>query len=188
MSDLTEDDLFPLLELFNNSDLSVLHIRSADFEVFLSRTEDAHGLGGTLPAAEPVAGPGSDVLATTPVVPATAPHGAPADEPATEPVPDPSEEGSPGTEDRVDNSVVVTAPSVGTLYHAPRPDLPAYVSVGSAVEADTTVGLIEAMKVFTAVSAGVSGVVAEILVANNEFVEYGQPLLRISPATASAGR
>ncbi len=51
-----------------------------------------------------------------------------------------------------EEAVLVTAPSLGAFYHAPRPDLPAYVSVGSRVEPETTVGLIEAMKVFTAVT------------------------------------
>ncbi len=83
--------------------------------------------------------------------------------------------------------MLVTAPSLGAFYHAPRPDLPAYVSVGSRVEPETTVGLIEAMKVFTAVTAGVHGVVEEFLAANNEFVQYGQPLLRIAPGGAGDG-
>jgi acetyl-CoA carboxylase biotin carboxyl carrier protein len=168
MSDLTEKDLFPLLELFNGSDMTVLHVRSNDFELLLSRNGEAAGLA----AVEAPVGPRSAASAPAAAVAADVAPSAPAAPPA---------EPAPAEPAPADNTVLVTAPSLGAFYHAPRPDLPPYVTVGSRVEPDTTVGLIEAMKVFTAVSAGAHGVVAEVLVANNEFVEYGQPVLRIAP-------
>ncbi len=70
---------------------------------------------------------------------------------------------------------------VGTFYRAPAPDAPPFVEVGASVEADTTLGLVEAMKVFTSVLAGVRGVVVQILVDNAQFVEYEQPLFLIRP-------
>jgi acetyl-CoA carboxylase biotin carboxyl carrier protein len=73
----------------------------------------------------------------------------------------------------------VQAPMLGTFYRAPKPGEPAYVAVGDAVEKDTIVGIIEVMKLMNTVRAQVSGAVAEILVADGAFVEYGEILLRI---------
>ncbi len=75
----------------------------------------------------------------------------------------------------------VTAPFVGIFYRAPRPGAPPYIEVGSQVEADTTVGIIEVMKLMNAVRAEVSGTVFEVLVEDGAVVEYGQVLLRIAP-------
>jgi acetyl-CoA carboxylase biotin carboxyl carrier protein len=71
---------------------------------------------------------------------------------------------------------------VGTYYASIAPEAAPFVSVGSQVRADSTVCIIEAMKVLTDIPAGVNGVVAEILVKNGQPVEYGQPLFRVNPA------
>lgn len=76
---------------------------------------------------------------------------------------------------------VVRAPMVGTFYRAPSPSAPPYVEVGSAVEPATQVGIIEVMKLMNAIEAGVRGVVKEVLAANGEPVEHGQPLMLIEP-------
>ena len=73
----------------------------------------------------------------------------------------------------------IESPMVGTYYASSSPDAPAFVSVGTAVRAETTVCVIEAMKVFTDIPAGVDGTVAEILVKSGQPVEYGQPLFKI---------
>ena len=79
-------------------------------------------------------------------------------------------------------TVVIESPMVGTYYSSSAPDAPLFVSVGSTVQPNTTVCIIEAMKVFTDIPAGVSGTIAEILVKNGQAVEYGQPLFRVIPA------
>jgi acetyl-CoA carboxylase biotin carboxyl carrier protein len=71
---------------------------------------------------------------------------------------------------------------VGTYYASSAPDAPPFVTAGAAVRPDTTVCVIEAMKVFTDIPAGVSGTVTEILVKNGQSVEFGQPLFRVQPA------
>jgi acetyl-CoA carboxylase biotin carboxyl carrier protein len=70
---------------------------------------------------------------------------------------------------------------VGTFYTTPAPGAPPFVQLGDAVNEEATVGLIEVMKVFNAVTAGVKGVIAEICVQNGQFVEYGQPLFFVKP-------
>jgi acetyl-CoA carboxylase biotin carboxyl carrier protein len=80
-----------------------------------------------------------------------------------------------------DGSVAVTAPLLGRFYSQPEPGATPFVSVGSDVSEDTTVGLIEVMKTFNAVRAGVSGTVTQICVRDAELVEYGQALLRVRP-------
>jgi acetyl-CoA carboxylase biotin carboxyl carrier protein len=79
-------------------------------------------------------------------------------------------------------TVVIESPMVGTYYSSSAPDAPSFVSVGAVVEPDTVVCIIEAMKVFTDIPAGVSGTIAEILVKNGQAVEYSQPLFRVVPA------
>ncbi|HEX5503574.1 MAG TPA: acetyl-CoA carboxylase biotin carboxyl carrier protein [Thermomicrobiales bacterium] len=74
---------------------------------------------------------------------------------------------------------VVAAPMIGTFYNAAGPGEPPFVQLGDAVEAGQTVGIIEAMKIMNEVTTEHAGVVAEILVANGQPVEYGQPLLRL---------
>ena len=75
----------------------------------------------------------------------------------------------------------VRAPLLGTFYRAPRPGAPPFVSVGGTVGPDTVVCIIETMKLMNSVTAGVSGTVTEILLANAQFAEQGTVLMRISP-------
>lgn len=78
--------------------------------------------------------------------------------------------------------MTIDAPTVGTFYTAPSPDEPDFVAVGSVVQPDTTVCIIEAMKVFNQIPAEKSGRIVEILVENGDAVDFGQPLFRIEPA------
>lgn len=80
-----------------------------------------------------------------------------------------------------DGLVDVLATTMGCFYAQPDPASPPFVEVGARVEADSPVGLIEVMKLFNSVSAGVAGTVAEIRVANEDVVEFGQVLMRIRP-------
>ncbi|HVJ83820.1 MAG TPA: acetyl-CoA carboxylase biotin carboxyl carrier protein [Planctomycetia bacterium] len=73
----------------------------------------------------------------------------------------------------------IKSPTVGTFYLQATPDAPPYVKVGSAITADTIVCMVEAMKVFNEIPAGIAGTVTEILVENATPVEFGQPLFRV---------
>ena len=83
---------------------------------------------------------------------------------------------------RLPKTIVIESPMVGTYFSSSAPDVPPFVSVGSVVHAETIVCIIEAMKVFTDIPAGVSGTIAAILVKNGQAVEFGQPLFRLIPS------
>jgi len=107
-------------------------------------------------------------------------EGATASAPAPSPAPASAASASDGS------MLEVTAPFVGIFYRAPRPGAPPYIEVGSQVVEDTTIGIIEVMKLMNAVRAEVSGTVVEVLVEDGAVVEYGQVLLRIAPGAPGA--
>ena len=73
----------------------------------------------------------------------------------------------------------ITSPMVGTFYTAPSPDSDPFVKIGDKVSADTTVCIVEAMKVMNEIKSEISGEVTEILVENGNAVQYGEPLFRV---------
>jgi len=77
---------------------------------------------------------------------------------------------------------LIRAPMVGTFYTAPSPESSLFCEVGDSVDEGQTLCIIEAMKVFNEIPAGVSGQVVAILVENGAPVEFGQPLVRVDPA------
>lgn len=79
------------------------------------------------------------------------------------------------------DGVTIEAPMLGTFYRAPAPGAPPFVDVGSTVEPETIVCIIEVMKMMNSVHAGVAGTIAEICVQNGEPVEYGSSLFRVEP-------
>ncbi|HEY7178787.1 MAG TPA: acetyl-CoA carboxylase [Gaiella sp.] len=76
---------------------------------------------------------------------------------------------------------MIEAPMLGVFYRAPSPGAPPFVDVGTLVEPDTIVCIIEVMKMMNSVPAGLAGRIAEIHVENAEAVEYGQALFRVEP-------
>ena len=77
------------------------------------------------------------------------------------------------------NFVIIHSPMVGTFYAAPDPDSPPYVKVGDHVGPETTVCIVEAMKVFNQIPAEVAGKIVAVLVENGEPVEFGKPLFKV---------
>ncbi len=74
---------------------------------------------------------------------------------------------------------VITSPLVGTFYAAPAPGKDSFVKVGDPVKKGQVVGIIEAMKLMNEVESEVDGVIEEILISDEEVVEYGQALFRV---------
>jgi len=82
---------------------------------------------------------------------------------------------------RPETARAIHAPLTGTFYRAEAPDMPPFAEVGSAVEEGQTIGLIEAMKVFSKVESDVAGVVLEVLARNGALVHHGEVLLWVDP-------
>lgn len=77
--------------------------------------------------------------------------------------------------------VEIKSPMIGTFYRAPSPEAASYIEIGSEVNADTVVCIIEAMKVMNEIKAETKGVVTQVLVENAKPVEFGQPLFKVRP-------
>ena len=82
-----------------------------------------------------------------------------------------------------DGATTISAPMIGTFYRAEAPGAAPYVDVGSRVEPDTVVCLIEVMKMMNPIPAGVGGTIVEVCAANAEPVEYGAPLFQVQPGS-----
>jgi acetyl-CoA carboxylase biotin carboxyl carrier protein len=163
--ELTSEDVRDILQLLDGLPYRELTLETASFRLSLRRSAD----GGWTQAAEVLAAPtGPDVLAEQagPAESVTAPALASDDTDAV-----------PAATGLID----VQAPLLGTFYRAPRPGAPPFVTVGSEVEPDTVVCIIETMKLMNSVIAGATGTVAEILLNNAQFARQGTVLMRVRP-------
>jgi acetyl-CoA carboxylase biotin carboxyl carrier protein len=176
--------LSELLGAFNGTDISELILKSGDFELTLRKDRIiAEGVGIPVdPGLRPVA-EGTGAIAPSgpqvePAIPTPPPSsGTPGSTGGNAP-------GGPGAPAPVTNDrkfLEVISPMVGTFYRSPSPDEPPFVAIGDRIKLGQTVCIIEAMKLMNEIEAEVSGQVVEILVENGTPVEYGQPLMRISP-------
>jgi acetyl-CoA carboxylase biotin carboxyl carrier protein len=88
-----------------------------------------------------------------------------------------------GTAAPADDSkaIVIKSPMIGTFYASPNPESPTFVKVGDRVGPDTTVCIVEAMKVFNEIPAEVSGRIVAVLAQSGDPVEFNQPLFRVEP-------
>ena len=105
--------------------------------------------------------------------------------PAPPPEPEPHD-GAQGPAAAVDgggvgDAATIESPMLGVFYRAPSPGAPPFVEVGTRVEPDSIVCLIEVMKMMNSIPAGLSGTVVEVVAVNAEPVEYGEALFRVRP-------
>src|SRR5690348_11237067 len=185
LNPLTNEDVADILALLDSLPYDELDLQTSRFRLTLRRTP-----GGWTQSTQVLSAP--ERLATT----AMSHRGAPDHGDATSPASGRAAEASSGSADEAkgvgeaggdsgDGSigdaglVAVRAPLPGTFYRAPRPGAAPFVEVGSRVEADTVIGIVETMKLMNSVHAGVAGVVAGFCVANAEFAAQGAALLRI---------
>ena len=148
-----------LIRIFDRSDWHELRLETDGLKLVLSKDADAAALG----SAATEAGVASDEQAP----------------------PDPAD--SPADAAPADGLVPITAPNLGTFYRAPKPGVAPYVEVGQQVSEATEVCLIEVMKLFTPVRAGISGRIAKACVEDGEMVEFGAPLFLVKPEAEAAG-
>jgi acetyl-CoA carboxylase biotin carboxyl carrier protein len=102
--------------------------------------------------------------------------------PPSEPAP-PADVPSGDGHEHADDASTIASPMLGTFYRAPAPGAPPFVEVGTRVEPDTIVCIIEVMKMMNSIPAGVAGTIVEIHAENAQLVEYAQPLFRVEPAS-----
>lgn len=158
--DLTYKDVVALLRAVREADnMDAFSLEFGDLKLSLTRHPPAGPVAPRPSAPAAWAAPEQAVEAPT----AAAAPAAPTDQAAQ----------TRGTE------VAVTAPMLGIFYRAPSPSEPAFVQAGDVVTADQTVCLIEAMKLFTAIPAGVAGRVVRVVATDAALIEFGQPLLII---------
>jgi acetyl-CoA carboxylase biotin carboxyl carrier protein len=152
---LTRDDIDQIMALVEGSNFDQLDLELGDMKLSLRRSG--------APAAQPARNVAS---APAPAAPTA---------PVQQEAPASPARAAASTEGATD----VTAQTLGTFYHAPKPGAEPFVSVGSKVNADTIIGIVEVMKLMTSVPAGISGTVTEIVAPDGELVEFGQVLIRV---------
>jgi acetyl-CoA carboxylase biotin carboxyl carrier protein len=139
-----------LVELMQENDLTELDIQQPDMRIQLKRNASAISPPMVVPTPVPVP--------AVPVQSVSAPAPVPADD---------------------KNIYIIKSPMVGTFYTAPNPDVAPFVKVGDTISSDTTICLIEAMKVYNEIQAECSGKIAAVLAKNGETVEFGKPLFQL---------
>jgi len=152
-------DIKAIIDLMKKNSISEFEMEKQDFKIRLKR-----GLNGG-PSVAPL-----DEL--PPAVAVAAPLQTPIPAPPAAAIPQPLATGE----------VEIKSPMIGTFYRAPSPEAASYIEVGSEVNPDTVVCIIEAMKVMNEIKAEVKGVVTQVLVENAKPVEFGQPLFKVRPA------
>lgn len=194
---MTYQDLLQIIELIkSSSQFGEFHLKMGDLEIDLRRRD-----GGEAPASTPLPAAREDRA----VAPAAAPRSAqlPAEAPATrqrhghvgggeivvEPTAsEPGEGAGDGSAEARQaplayppGAVLIKSPMVGTFYRAPEPGARSFAEVGQRVAPDTTVCIIEVMKLMNSIPAGRAGIVTHVLVEDGEPVEYGQVLMVVDP-------
>jgi acetyl-CoA carboxylase biotin carboxyl carrier protein len=143
------------IELMNEHDLAEIDLRQGDQRIRLRRPEAAS-------------------VAAAPAMPVLGPY------PTSGQVSTPEKKGPEAAVDD-GHAVFIRSPMVGTFYSAANPDSPSFVKVGDRVGPETTVCIIEAMKVFNEIPAECAGRIVAMLAQNGDAVEFNQPLFRVEP-------
>jgi acetyl-CoA carboxylase biotin carboxyl carrier protein len=144
-----------IVKLMSANDLNTVDVRDGDKRVILKR--GAQFVTMSAPAGQPAAG-------FPPAIGASGSSGS-----------------TPAVSDESAGLIPIKSPMVGTFYAASAPDAKPFVSVGSRVDEETDVCVIEAMKVFNNIKAETKGTIAKVLVTNGQTVEFGQSLFLVKP-------
>jgi acetyl-CoA carboxylase biotin carboxyl carrier protein len=178
---LTEDEvrrIGRIIETLEQSTFDYLQLELGALKLTVAKGNAAMALPAAAAAAPAVAAP----------APAPTPTSAPAAPPPAPPVASPAPAGTASAPAAAAASaagsglVDIVSPMIGRFYSQPEPGAAPFVTPGSKVGPETTVGLVEAMKMFNAVHAGTTGTIAEVCVQDATIVEYGQVLFRVRPS------
>ncbi len=161
--ELTQDEVLKILDLIEKSNFDYMQLQVGELKLTVSK-------GSYVPQSGAVSNrPQPAVEAQAAVKEAKPKEKTPAPKPKA------------AAKITVAGGVPINAPMVGTFYAAPEPGAPPFVKLGAKIDEETTVGLIEVMKVFNAVQSRVNGIIADVRVQNGQFVEYGQTLFVVKP-------
>jgi acetyl-CoA carboxylase biotin carboxyl carrier protein len=150
-------DIKAIIDLMKKNSVTEFELEKQDFKIRLKR--GSNGGGAVISYEDP------PVMAI-----AQAPQGIPG--PAVAPPPPVP----------VSNELEIKSPMIGTFYRAPSPESAPYVEVGTEVNPETVVCIIEAMKVMNEIKAEAKGVITQVMVENAKPVEFGQPLFKVRPS------
>jgi len=151
-------DIKAIIDLMRKNSISEFELEKQDFKIKLKR--GTNGAGGNYDD-----GSGAVTFVQPPVAIAAA-----------------SVPAAPALPPAATNEVAIKSPMIGTFYRAPSPEAAPYVEVGTEVNVDTVVCIIEAMKVMNEIKAEAKGVITQVVIENAKPVEFGQPLFKIRPA------
>ncbi len=153
-------DIKAIIDLMKKNSVLEFELEKQDYKIRLKRGIS----GGVVPSettAQPALGyPASPAALTTTAVTTAVPPGQIA----------------------TSNDADIKSPMIGTFYRSPSPDAAPYVDVGTEVNPETVVCIIEAMKLMNEIKAEVHGVITQVLIENAKPVEFGQPLFKIRPS------
>ena len=155
-------DIKGIVDLMKKNAVSEFEMEEGDFKIKLKRDSGKPSIGLPMTEVAPMVIPEA--------LPASAPVGTAGTLPPSVPPPAMEPDGPE-----------IKSPMIGTFYRKPSPEADFYVEVGSVVEPDTVVCIVEAMKVMNEIKAEVKGTIAEVMVEDGKPVEYGQALFRLEP-------
>jgi acetyl-CoA carboxylase biotin carboxyl carrier protein len=154
-------DIKAIIDLMKKNSIAEFELERQDFKIKLKRG-NVNAAGEDVPTQQIYMQPMAQLAAPASANPGTI---------VSAPVPVPA----PSTD------IEIKSPMIGTFYRSPSPEAGSYVEVGSEVNPDTVVCIIEAMKVMNEIKAEVKGVVTQIVVENAKPVEFGQPMFKVRP-------
>ena len=149
-------DIKAIIDLMRKNSVSEFELEKQDFKIRLKRGTNG---GNSATYEDPAAVAYPQPLVALPPQTLPAPAAAPAS-----------------------NELEIKSPMIGTFYRAPSPESAPYIEVGTEVNPETVVCIIEAMKVMNEIKAEAKGVITQVMVENAKPVEFGQPLYKLRPS------
>ncbi len=169
MDSLSHDDVIEIIKIIDESKFDELHLETGDFKLIIAR-----GKQGSALLRESTIKQKPTTKINTP-----------------EKTIDSGEQTSSSTVQKKtdvetkEGLIPIPAPLLGTFYRAPNPGAPPFVEIGQVVSKEDPIGIIEVMKLFRTVQAGVNGRIAEICVEDGSMVEYKQTIFLVEPESSS---
>ena len=175
MGFMNKDEIIEILKIVADSGVAEFHLQTGELTLSVKKQGKAasDGTAEALPERKPNA-PVPERRVEEPAIRA----GGPASSAVL-----PAQKETPAAAPEAEGLTPIQAPMLGTFYRAPKPDAPPFVEVGQWVTEEDVVCIIEVMKLFNTVKAGVRGRIAKICAENAQLVEYKQPLFFVEEAS-----